>query len=75
MDGHPQATAVLFPCSLSQRFKQAVMRITLFDSFDFVSCSTVYNKPGDYCIYRSQQEPDMSCTVREGDVFYSHRQR
>jgi hypothetical protein len=29
MDGHPQATVVLFPCSLvtSQGFKEATMRI------------------------------------------------
>jgi len=30
MDGHPQATVVLFPCSLSQGFKEATMGITLF---------------------------------------------
>jgi len=50
MDGHPQATAVLFPCSLSQGFKEAVMRITLFHSFRFVfvSCSMMYNKRGEY---------------------------
>jgi len=29
MDGHPQATVVLFPCSLSQGFKEATMGITL----------------------------------------------
>jgi len=28
MDGHPQATVVLFPCSLSQGFKEATMGIT-----------------------------------------------
>jgi len=77
MDGHPQATAVLFPCSLSQGFKEAVMRITLFHSFHFcfVSCSTVYNKRGEYCIYRSQPETEMSCTAGGGDVLYSRRQR
>jgi hypothetical protein len=32
MDGHPQATVVLFPCSLSQGFKEATMGITLFVS-------------------------------------------
>jgi len=63
MDGHPQATAVLFPSSLSQSFKEAVMRITLFHSFHFVSCSTVYNKRGEYCIYRSQPETEISCTA------------
>jgi len=30
MDGHPQATVVLFPCSLAtQGFKEATMRITV----------------------------------------------
>ena len=33
MDGHPQATVVLFPCSLSQGFKEATMGITLFHLF------------------------------------------
>jgi hypothetical protein len=28
MDGHPQATVVLFPCSLSQDFKDATMGIS-----------------------------------------------
>jgi len=32
MDGHPQATVVLFPCSLSQGFMEATMGITLFVS-------------------------------------------
>jgi hypothetical protein len=30
MDSHPQATVVLFPCSLLQGFKEATMGITLF---------------------------------------------
>jgi hypothetical protein len=30
MDGHPQAMVVLFPCSLSQAFKEATIGITLF---------------------------------------------
>jgi len=36
MDGHLHAMAVLFPCSLSPGFQEAVMRITLFHSFHFV---------------------------------------
>jgi hypothetical protein len=32
MDGQPQATVVLCPCSLSQGFKEATMKITLFAS-------------------------------------------
>jgi len=51
------------------------MRITLFHSFHFVSCSTVYNKRGEYCIHRSQPETEMSCTARGGDVLYSRRRR
>jgi hypothetical protein len=30
MDGHPQATVLLFPCSLSQGFKEVTMGITVF---------------------------------------------
>jgi len=30
MDGHPQATVVLFPCALSQGFKEATIEITVF---------------------------------------------
>ena len=34
MDGHPQATVVLFPCSLAtQGFKEATMEITVVCSF------------------------------------------
>jgi len=36
MDGHPQATVVLFPCSLSQDFKEATMGITLFHFICFL---------------------------------------
>jgi hypothetical protein len=35
-DRHPLATAVPSPCSLSQGFKEAIMRITLFHSFHLV---------------------------------------
>jgi len=75
MDGHPQATAVLFPCSLSQGFKEAVMRITLFHSFSscFVSCSKVYKKRGEYCIYRSQPVTEIPRMAGGGDVLYSRR--
>jgi len=81
MDGHPQATAVLFPCSLSQGFKEAVMRITLFDSVD--SCSMVYNKRGSIaytglsqrrrCLV--QPETEMTCMAGDGDVLYGRRRR
>jgi len=33
LNGHPQATVVLFPCSLSQGFKEAAIGITLFYLF------------------------------------------
>jgi len=46
MDGHPQAMVVLFPCSISQGFKEATMGITLFHFFHLFSCSTVYSKRG-----------------------------
>jgi len=42
MDGHPQATVVLFPCSrLKQGFKEATMGITSCASSLFV-CLFVY---------------------------------
>ena len=75
IDGHPHATAVLFPSSLLQGFKEAVMRITLFHSFHFVSCSMVYTNKGEYCIYESQPETEISCTAGGGDVLYSRRRR
>jgi len=56
MDGHPQAMVVLFPCSLSQGFKEATMGITLFvcliSSYLF-SCSTQCSKRGSvaYMVY------------------------
>jgi hypothetical protein len=30
---------------------------------------------GYYCIYRSQPETEMSCTVGDGDVLYGWRRR
>jgi hypothetical protein len=62
MDGHPQATVVLFPCSLlTQSSKEATMNITgsactfaSSSSFSFISCSTESNKRGGCCIHRFQ---------------------
>jgi len=62
MDGHPQATVVLFPCSLlKQGFKEATMEITSCASSLFVylfivclSCSTERSKRGECCIYGLQ---------------------
>jgi hypothetical protein len=49
MDGHPQATVVLFPCSISQGFKEAIMGITLFYLF---ICFLLYGvlQEGEYCM-------------------------
>jgi hypothetical protein len=83
MDGHPPATAVLCPCSLSQRFKEAVMNITLFHSFQFVlflalRCITRGGSIAFTGLSRRwgclvQLEAEMSCTVRDRDVLPSRR--
>jgi hypothetical protein len=85
MDGHPQATAVLFPCSLSQGFKEAVMRITLFHSFHLVLfLARQYITRGESIEYTAfsrrrrclvHSETEMSCTVGDGDVLYGWRRR
>jgi hypothetical protein len=62
MDGHPQATVVLIPCSLlKQGFKEATIGITSCASSLFVylfigclSCSTECSKRGECCIYGLQ---------------------
>jgi len=52
MDGHPQATVVLFPCSLvMQGFKEATMGITVCLLLCLFSCSTERSKRGECCIY------------------------
>jgi len=52
MDGHPQATVVLFPCSLAtQGFKEATMGITVCLILCLFSCSTEHSKRGEYGIY------------------------
>jgi hypothetical protein len=86
MNGHPQATAVLFPCSLAQGFKEAVMRITLFHSFHFVlflalRCITRGVSIADTALSRRrrchlvQSEMEMSCMAGDGDVLYGRRRR
>jgi hypothetical protein len=46
MDGHPQATVVLFPCSLlKQGFKEATMGITSCASSLFVCLLFVFLAP------------------------------
>jgi hypothetical protein len=85
MDGYSQATAVLFPCSLLQGFKVAVMRITLFHSFHLVLFLALwYITRGGSIPYTGlsrrrrclvQPEAEMSSTVGDGDVLYGRRRR
>jgi len=85
MDGHSQATAVLFPCSLSQGVKEVVMRITLFHSFLCVlflalRCITRGGSIAYTGLSRRrrclvQPETEMSCTAGGRDVLYSRRWR
>jgi hypothetical protein len=52
MDGHPQPTVVLFPCSLAtQGFQEATMGITVCLLLCLFSCSTERSKRGECCIY------------------------
>jgi len=72
MNGHPQATVVLFPCShATQGFKEATMGIiSLFICLLVVCfpCTMKRRKRGECCIYRSQLEmslvwPKRRCLV------------
>jgi len=82
MDGHPQAMAVLFPCSSSQGLKEAVMRITLFH---FVLCLALrYITRGGSIAYTGlsrrrkcleRSETEISCMAGDGDVLYVRRRR
>jgi hypothetical protein len=83
MDDHPQATALLFPCSLSQGFMEAGMKISVFHSFLFVLFLAVR------CITRGgsiaytglsqrqrclvQSETQLSCMAADGDFLYGLR--
>ena len=52
MDGHPQATVVLFPRSLvTQGFKEATMGNTVSLLVCLFSCSTECSKRRECCIY------------------------
>jgi len=57
MDGHPQATVALFPCSLAtQGFKEATMGITVCLLLCLFVCflaprTTERSKRGECCIY------------------------
>jgi len=72
MDGHPQATVVLFPCSLLHGFKEAAMAISLFHHF---ICFLLYGveQEGEYSIHRSP--PEMSHMAGDRDVSYGWRPR
>jgi len=83
MDGHSQATAVLFPCSLSQGFQEAVIRITLFYSVHFalflaLRCITRGGSIG-YTGYSRRRRclvqlvTEMSCMAGDGDILYGQR--
>jgi hypothetical protein len=91
MDGHPQATAVLFPRSLSQGFKEAAMRITLFHSFHLFLALWCIPRGGVLHIQVSAGDGDVlygwrqrclvwpemsiSCLAGDGDVLYGWRRR
>ena len=64
-----------FPAHSRRVLRRLLWESLCFISFHFVSCSTVYNKSGEYCIYRSQPETEMSCTAGGRDVLYSRRRR
>jgi len=87
MNGHPQATVVLFPCSLSQGFKEAAMRITLFSSFHLFLTLRCIARGGVLHIQVSARDvsygrrrrclvwprTEMSCMAGDGDVSYGRR--
>jgi len=85
MDGHPQAMAVLFPCSLSQGLQEAVMKITLFHSvylvlFLALQCITRGGSIASTGLSRRQRclvqsETEMSCTVGDWYILYGRRRR
>jgi hypothetical protein len=85
MDGHPQTTAVLCPCSLSQGFKEAVMRVTLFHSFHLVLILALRCVTRGWSIAYTglsrrrrcfvEPEVECSCPVGDGDILYGRRPR
>jgi len=71
MDGHPQATLVLFPCSFLQGFKEATMGITLFHLFHLFLALRCIARGGVLDIQVSAG--DESRMAEDGDVSYGRR--
>jgi len=69
-DGHPQATVVLFPCSLSQGFEEATMGFTLFHFILFLAPRSI-TRGGELHIQVSAG--DEPCIAGDGDVSYGRR--
>jgi len=70
MDGHPQATVVLFPCSLSQGFKEATMGIALFHLFHLFLALRCIARGG--VLHTQVSARDVPCMARDG-VLYGRR--
>jgi hypothetical protein len=73
MDGHPQATVVLFPCSLSQGFKEATMGITLFYLFHLCLALRCIARGG--VLHIQVSAGDESRMAGDGGVLYGRRRR
>jgi len=71
MDGHPQATVVLFPCSLSQGFKEAAMGITLFHLFHLFVALRFIARGG--VLHTQVSTGDESHMAGDGDILYGRR--
>jgi len=71
MDGHPQATVVLFPCSLSQGFKEATMGITLFYLFHLFLALRCIARGG--VLHIQVSAGDESRMAGDGGVLYGRR--
>jgi len=89
MDGHPQATVVLIPCSLLQCFQETAMEITLFSSFHLFLTLQCIPRGGvlhipvsarNFSYGQSQRclvwpETEMSRMAGNRNVLYGQRQR
>ena len=73
IDGHPEATVVLFPCSLSQGFNKATMGITLCYLFHLFVALRCIARGGVLHIQLSAG--DESGIGRDGGVLCGQRQR
>jgi len=72
MDGHPQATVVLFPCSHSQGFKEATMGITLFHLHLFLALQCIARGG---VLHIQVSAGDESRMAGDGGVLCGWRQR